>query len=31
VKQVAFEDMARLPIVQYYEAAFSKATGVSPD
>jgi AraC-like DNA-binding protein/ligand-binding sensor protein len=29
VKQVTFDDLARLPLVQYYEAAFRKATGVS--
>ncbi len=29
MKPVAFEDLARLPVVQYYEAAFRKATGVS--
>ena len=29
VKQVAFNDVVRLPLVQYYETAFRKATGVS--
>ena len=29
MKEVAFGDLARLPVVQYYEAAFRKATGVS--
>jgi AraC-like DNA-binding protein/ligand-binding sensor protein len=29
VKPVAFEDLVRLPVVQYYETAFRKATGVS--
>jgi AraC-like DNA-binding protein/ligand-binding sensor protein len=29
VKPLAFDDLARLPIVQYYETAFRKATGVS--
>jgi AraC-like DNA-binding protein len=29
MKEVAFDDLARLPVVQYYEAAFRKATGVS--
>jgi AraC-like DNA-binding protein/ligand-binding sensor protein len=29
MKEVAFDDLARLPMVQYYEAAFRKATGVS--
>jgi AraC-like DNA-binding protein/ligand-binding sensor protein len=29
VKQVAFNDLVRLPLVQYYETAFRKATGVS--
>ena len=28
VKQLAFDDLARLPVVRYYEAAFRKATGV---
>ena len=27
--EVAFEDLERLPVVKYYEAAFRKATGVS--
>ncbi len=29
MKPVAFDDLARLPIVDYYETAFRKATGVS--
>src|ERR1035437_3991642 len=29
MKEVTFDDLARLPVVQYYEAAFRKATGVS--
>jgi AraC-like DNA-binding protein/ligand-binding sensor protein len=29
MKEVAFDDLAGLPVVQYYEAAFRKATGVS--
>jgi len=29
VKSLAFEELARLPVVPYYEAAFQKATGVS--
>jgi AraC-like DNA-binding protein/ligand-binding sensor protein len=29
VKQVTFGDMARLPVLGFYEAAFRKATGVS--
>jgi AraC-like DNA-binding protein/ligand-binding sensor protein len=29
MKPVAFDDLARLPVVKYYEAAFRKATGVS--
>jgi AraC-like DNA-binding protein len=29
MKPVAFEDLERLPVVPYYEAAFQKATGVS--
>lgn len=29
MKPLAFEDLARLPVVQFYEAAFRKATGVS--
>jgi AraC-like DNA-binding protein/ligand-binding sensor protein len=29
VKQLAFDDLARLPVIQFYEAAFRKATGVS--
>jgi AraC-like DNA-binding protein/ligand-binding sensor protein len=29
MKQAAFEDLERLPVVKYYEAAFRKATGVS--
>jgi AraC-like DNA-binding protein/ligand-binding sensor protein len=29
MKEAAFDDLARLPVVQYYEAAFRKATGVS--
>jgi AraC-like DNA-binding protein/ligand-binding sensor protein len=29
MKQVAFDDLANLPVVQYYETAFRKATGVS--
>jgi len=29
MREVAFDDLARLPVVQYYEAAFRKATGVS--
>ena len=29
VKQLAFDDLSRLPVIQYYETAFSKATGVS--
>lgn len=29
MKPVGFEDLVRLPVVQYYEAAFRKATGVS--
>jgi AraC-like DNA-binding protein/ligand-binding sensor protein len=29
MKQVTFDDLAKLPAVQYYEAAFRKATGVS--
>jgi AraC-like DNA-binding protein len=29
VKPVGFEDLARLPLVEYYETAFRKATGVS--
>jgi AraC-like DNA-binding protein len=29
MREVAFEDLARLPVVKYYEAAFRKATGVS--
>ncbi len=29
MKPVAFEDLARLPVVQFYETAFRKATGVS--
>ncbi len=28
VKPPRFDDMARLPVIQYYEAAFRKATGV---
>jgi AraC-like DNA-binding protein len=36
VKQLSFDDLARLPVLQFYEAAFRKATGVplkivSPD
>lgn len=29
MKQVAFDDLANLPVVKYYETAFRKATGVS--
>jgi len=29
MKTVAFDDVARLPVIQFYEAAFRKATGVS--
>ncbi len=29
VKQLAFDDLARLPVLQFYETAFRKATGVS--
>jgi AraC-like DNA-binding protein/ligand-binding sensor protein len=29
VKQIAYDDLARLPAIQYYETAFRKATGVS--
>jgi hypothetical protein len=29
MKQVAFDDLAKLPVIQYYETAFRKATGVS--
>ncbi len=29
MKQLLFDDLVRLPIVQYYEAAFRKATGVT--
>jgi AraC-like DNA-binding protein/ligand-binding sensor protein len=29
MRTVAFENLARLPVVQYYEEAFRKATGVS--
>ena len=29
MKTVAFDDLARLPLVSYYETAFRKATGVS--
>src|ERR1017187_1264791 len=29
MKEAAFDDLVRLPVVQYYEAAFRKATGVS--
>lgn len=29
MKQIAFEDLARLPVVSSYEAAFRKATGVA--
>ena len=29
MKPVAFEDLARLPVIQFYETAFRKATGVS--
>jgi AraC-like DNA-binding protein len=29
VKPLAFEDLARLPVIEFYEAAFRKATGVS--
>lgn len=29
MKLLAFEDLARLPVVSFYEAAFRKATGVS--
>jgi AraC-like DNA-binding protein len=29
VKQVTFDDLARLPVLGFYEAAFRKATGVS--
>jgi AraC-like DNA-binding protein/ligand-binding sensor protein len=29
MKELPFDDLARLPVVQYYEAAFRKATGVS--
>jgi ligand-binding sensor protein len=29
MKPIAFDDLARLPVVKYYEAAFRKATGVS--
>jgi AraC-like DNA-binding protein/ligand-binding sensor protein len=29
MKQLSFEDLATLPVVQYYETAFRKATGVS--
>ncbi len=29
VKPLVFDDLVRLPVIQYYEAAFSKATGVS--
>ena len=29
MKPLAFEDLARLPVVQFYETAFRKATGVS--
>src|ERR1035441_7221226 len=29
MKEAAFDDLARLPVIQYYEAAFRKATGVS--
>jgi AraC-like DNA-binding protein/ligand-binding sensor protein len=28
VKPLAFEDLARLPVIEFYEAAFRKATGV---
>ncbi len=28
MKQIAFDDLARLPVVQHYETAFCKATGV---
>jgi len=29
VKLIAFDDLIRLPVIQYYETAFCKATGVS--
>ncbi len=29
VKQVEFENLARLPVIEFYEAAFRKATGAS--
>ncbi len=29
MREVGFEDLQRLPVVKYYEAAFRKATGVS--
>lgn len=29
MKPVAFDDLARLPVIEYYEAAFRKATSVS--
>jgi AraC-like DNA-binding protein/ligand-binding sensor protein len=29
VKQLAFDDLARLPVIRFYESAFRKATGVS--
>ena len=29
MKQVAFDDLANLPVIQHYETAFRKATGVS--
>ncbi len=29
MREVAFDDLERLPVVKYYEAAFRKATGVS--
>jgi len=29
VKQITFADLARLPVLEFYEAAFRKATGVS--
>ena len=29
MKPLDFEDLAKLPVIQYYEAAFRKATGVS--
>jgi AraC-like DNA-binding protein/ligand-binding sensor protein len=29
MKPLAFDDLARLPVIEFYEAAFSKATGVS--